>query len=142
MNIRKMTPNDVSAALEIDKEAFDEVWSEKFFEEELDKDYSYYYIAESNGENVGYIGIWCIYETAELVRIAVKPGYRRGGIANELIKKATERAKECSCERMMLEVRNGNSAARALYKKNNFFDISVRKGYYGSEDAIIMEAKI
>lgn len=141
MNIRKMTRDDISAALAIDMEAFDEMWSEKFFEEELRKDYSHYYIAENNSEAVGYIGIWCIYETAELVRIAVKPNHRRYGVANLLVKQGAECAEECGCERMMLEVRDSNCAARGLYKKNNFAEIGIRKGYYGDEDAIIMEAK-
>ena len=50
-----------------------------------------------------------------------------------------ECAKSQGCERMMLEVRKSNEKARKLYEKDGFSEISVRKGYYDGEDAIIME---
>ena len=42
---------------------------------------------------------------------------------------------------MMLEVRKSNIPAQKLYKKFGFNEISIRKGYYNGEDAVIMEAK-
>ena len=58
------------------------------------------------------------------------------------MKKIFECSAECGCERMMLEVRASNIGARKLYKKYGFNEISVRKGYYNGEDAIIMEVAI
>ena len=43
---------------------------------------------------------------------------------------------------MLLEVRPSNTAARALYQRAGFLELSVRRGYYpaegGREDAILM----
>lgn len=139
MTVREMTIEDISAAVRVDCEAFSKAWSEKNFREEIEKDYSHYFLAESGGDIVGYCGIWCIYETAELIRIGVLPSCRRQGIAAELLAAALGRAKISGCERMMLEVRRSNNAARSLYEKYGFREISVRKGYYDGEDAIIME---
>ena len=42
---------------------------------------------------------------------------------------------------IFLEVRESNQVAINFYKKNNFKQISIRKGYYSdpTEDAIIMK---
>ena len=49
-------------------------------------------------------------------------------------------AKESNAERITLEVRASNIAARKLYKKLGFKDVGIRKGYYADtgEDAVIM----
>ena len=52
--------------------------------------------------------------------------------------------KEKGAERMLLEVREKNSAARALYESFGFEQISVRKNYYShpTEDAIIYRREL
>ena len=43
-------------------------------------------------------------------------------------------------QRILLEVRAGNAAAQALYRRNGFIECGRRKGYYGGvEDAVLME---
>lgn len=142
MNIREMTAADIPSAREIDINSFSYPWSEQFFVDELKKDYSRYFVMETDGEILGYVGIWCIYETAELIRIATAPKHLRKGVGSSLMKKIFECSAECGCERMMLEVRASNIGARKLYEKYGFNEISVRKGYYNGEDAIIMEVAI
>lgn len=142
MNIRTMQQQDIRSVLIIDSAAFEKAWNEKEFNDELKKDYSYYAIIEKNGNPAGYAGIWCIYETAELIRIAVHPDYQCKGAASELMRHITEYAAAQNCEKMMLEVRSSNAPAQALYKKHAFDEIAVRKGYYDGEDAVIMERKL
>ena len=142
MIIRKMTREDIDAVVGVDNAAFSDTWKEATFCEEIEKDYSHYFVCESDGEIIGYAGIWCIYETAELIRIATVPKFRKRGIAKELMHKVLECAKTSGCERMMLEVRKSNIPAQELYKKFRFDEISVRKGYYNGEDALILEAKV
>ena len=142
MTIREMTQKDIDAVAGVDNAAFPDAWKETTFCEEIEKDYSHYFVCESDGEIIGYVGIWCIYETAELIRIATVPKFRKRGIAKELMHEILECAKTFGCERMMLEVRRSNIPAQELYKKFGFNEISVRKGYYSGEDAIIMEAKV
>lgn len=141
MKIRKMTREDIVSVVGVDGDAFSDAWREAAFREEIEKDYSHYFVCEIDGEIAGYAGIWCIYETAELIRIATAPEFQHRGIANMLMQEILSCAKSCGCERMMLEVRKSNTPAQALYKKFGFDEISVRKGYYNGEDAIIMEMK-
>ncbi len=139
MIVREMTREDIDAVVGVDNAAFSDTWKEATFCEEIEKDYAHYFVCETDDEIIGYAGIWCIYETAELIRIATVPEFRKRGIAKELMHKILECAKACGCERMMLEVRRSNSPAQMLYEKFGFNEISVRKGYYNGEDAIIME---
>lgn len=142
MKIRKMTREDIVSVVEVDSSAFSDGWKETAFREEIEKDYSHYFVCETDGKIAGYAGIWCIYETAELIRIATAPDFQHRGIAKMLMQKILSCAKDCGCERMMLEVRKSNTPAQELYKKFGFNEISVRKGYYNGEDALILEAKL
>ncbi len=142
MIVREMTYNDIASVTDVDRAAFSDAWKEDSFVDELKKDYSHYFVCETDGEIAGYAGIWCIYETAELMRIATTPKHQKKGVAKVLMQKILECAESCDCERMMLEVRKSNVPAQELYKKFGFNEISVRKGYYNGEDAIIMEVKV
>ena len=54
------------------------------------------------------------------------------------------RAGERGAERMYLEVRRSNAAARELYKKAGFAVCGQRRGYYENptEDAILMDREL
>ena len=133
--IREMTAADIPAALDTDRAAFKKPWSASEFGAELEKDHSVYLICDN-----GYGGIWCIYETAELIRIAAREPRRGTGAA--LMEALINAAMERGCERMTLEVRESNLPARALYERFRFKEIAVRPGYYCGEDAIIMERNL
>lgn len=140
MNIRKMVWEDIPNVIVADEKSFAKTWNEGMFADEIKKDYANYFVAEENGEIAGYGGIWSIYETAELMRIAVIPEFRGRGIAKKIMEAMIGCAKERGCERMMLEVRKSNISAQELYRKFGFCEINIRKGYYDGEDAVIMEA--
>ncbi len=140
MNIRKMVLEDIPDVLVADEKSFAKSWSEGTFTDEIKKEYADYFVGEIDGKIVAYGGIWGIYETAELMRIAVTPEFRGRGIAKAIMEAMTECAKARGCERMMLEVRKSNISAQELYKKFGFCEINIRKGYYDGEDAVIMEA--
>ncbi len=141
MNIRKMTTEDIPYLCRIDEEAFKDPWSYRFFEDEIKKDYAYCCVLENDGVPCGYAVIWCIYETAELIRIAVDKKYHGQGMGGMLTEHILANA--AGCQKMMLEVRVSNTAAQALYKKYGFKEIAVRKKYYeGTEDALILEREL
>lgn len=88
------------------------------------------------GELIGY-AFFLESIDCELLRIAVRPAWRRRGVAERLLR---ERLVRGGFERMLLEVRAGNMAARRLYEKLGFAVDGVRKNYYKTptEDAILM----
>ena len=74
----------------------------------------------------------------EILNLAVDPRYRREGIATMLIR--LEFSKKAI---FLLEVRESNLAARTLYERLGFVEISRRPEYYNNptETAIVMRMK-
>lgn len=142
MRIREMTEADIPFVSALDCEVFRTGWTQEQYRGELLKDFAHYYIAEEDGAPVGFAGVWCIYETAEVSRIAVSGDKREHGTGGALLNMLIEKARRSGCERVMLEVRDGNRAAQSLYSRNGFEKTAVRKNYYTDGDAVIMTLEL
>ena len=75
----------------------------------------------------------------ELENIVVASTARRMGIAKQLLNALLAAARETNSETVFLEVRESNSAARALYEQSGFKSHGRRKSYYSnpSDDAVL-----
>jgi [ribosomal protein S18]-alanine N-acetyltransferase len=75
----------------------------------------------------------------ELENIVVAPGFRRKGLATQLLAALLTRAHETNSESVFLEVRESNQAARALYRRHGFEENGRRGLYYANppEDAVL-----
>ena len=85
-----------------------------------------------------------IVDEAELFLIITKPAHRKQGFGRRILATFEQRAFQNAVRRIILEVADTNTAARALYSANGYQQIAVRKNYYtfpdGSHaDAIVME---
>lgn len=76
----------------------------------------------------------------EIENIAVEPRLRRQGIARSLIEELLREAEHRGVTAVLLEVRESNTAARALYKKLGFREEGRRPHYYAQpeEDALLL----
>lgn len=144
MQIRRMSEKDIDAVAELEKKIFSSPWSKESIQKAFSLNENIYLVAEEKNEIVGYCGIWTSFETADLCNIAVHPEWRRRGIADEVLAEAFRLCRKSQVEQLLLEVRESNNGAIALYKKNGFVSIDVRKAYYKSpiENAIIMQLKL
>jgi ribosomal-protein-alanine N-acetyltransferase len=75
----------------------------------------------------------------ELENLVVAAAHRRRGFASQLLQSLIAAANERDVERILLEVRESNMAARALYEKLGFQVNGRRKVYYShpQEDALM-----
>ncbi len=71
---------------------------------------------------------------SEILTIGVLPGYRRRGLARELITAVAARAFADGAEALFLEVDRQNQAAAALYRSVGFAEVAKRPGYYRQAD--------
>ena len=81
------------------------------------------------------------FDSATINRVAVNPGFRQQGIGQALLEKMVDvcHQQKDPVEFITLEVRPSNTAAQALYLKNGWKQVTVKKGYYSNgEDAIYM----
>ena len=77
-----------------------------------------------------------LYDRLEIDYIIVDSGYRKMGIATNLLKTLENTYK--NIENITLEVRESNKSAVNFYLKNGFKEVTRRKNYYKDEDGILM----
>ncbi len=97
-----------------------------------------YLVAERDGSPVGHAVVSVASDIAELQRIAVDAGARRTGAGSALLAAVVARAKERGADRLLLEVREGNAAARSFYETRGFAEIDRRPRYYGDGAAALV----
>lgn len=126
--------------LELEAACFSVPWTRKMLQDELTSDIAAYYGVRDGGVLVGYAGMQSIIDEGYVTNVAVDPAYRRRGIGDALMLALREHARSRGLSFLSLEVREGNAAARRLYRKHGFVESGFRKGYYRkpTEDAIIM----
>jgi ribosomal-protein-alanine N-acetyltransferase len=76
---------------------------------------------------------------AELLNIAVDPGFRRRGVASALLEALNAQAQGS----IFLEVAEPNTAAIALYRRHGWRQVGFRPGYYsqGTINGIVMKKR-
>ena len=139
-----MTEDDLTSVVEIEKLCFSDPWSKQSFAEGIKNGYQKYFVALESEKIIGYIALFHIFEEGEVLNLATLPTERNKGIASTLLDYSFDLLKSLGVDRVTLEVRESNKAARSLYEKYGFSPISVRKKYYTLpvEDGIVMEKHI
>lgn len=133
MEFKKTEFNDEIKALHISTFGEDNA---AFFDALKTKPYYNIFVATQNGVLVAYCIITLIAGEAEIINIATKPEFRGRGAGYGLLSFAL---KEIKADRVFLEVNINNMQAISLYKKCGFKQIAIRKNYYSSGDAIVMQ---
>jgi ribosomal-protein-alanine N-acetyltransferase len=100
-------------------------------------------VAYREGSLVGYGVVMIGAGEAHLLNLSVAPGWQRKGVGSELTRFFVTLARDYGSDKIYLEVRPSNAAARSLYSAHGFAEVGLRRDYYpspeGREDAVIME---
>lgn len=101
-------------------------------------------VCEGHGQPVGFLAARQAADEAEILNIAVRPDFRRRGIASALLRAALNEFRRSAVARVFLELRESNLPARALYERHGFLPSGRRKAYYHhpTEDAVCMLRKL
>jgi ribosomal-protein-alanine N-acetyltransferase len=145
LNIRRMREADLSAVQQIDRSSFSLPWPERSFHFELTSNpAARCWVAELDEQVVAMLVIWMIVDEAHIATLATHADYRRQGIGERLLVQALELAAREGASRAFLEVRAGNGAAQAMYRRLGFVEDGRRKRYYrdNGEDAILMSINL
>lgn len=142
MDIRPATPSDLPAMLEIERACQTAAhWSHQ--------EYAHMFqagatprvalVADDSGVIAGFLVARALAHEWELENVAVLPARRGHGIGTELMSAFVTQARYRHAETILLEVRESNAAARALYARSGFVESGRRSLYYNhpAEDAIL-----
>ncbi len=153
--VRLARESDLGAVLQIERDSFADPWSRESFASSLALDRMRFLVAEDadrvpaggrdgGGEILGYVVALFIVDEAEIADLAVTPEARRRGIGGLLLDRVAVEAARAGVRSLYLEVRESNSAARALYASRSFAQVGLRRGYYQHprEDALLLKREL
>ena len=136
-----LLPIHIDQMVIIEQECFSVPWSRDALMEELDNPCAHYVVCtDTEGNVVGYIGSRIVLDEADITNVAVRPQYRRRGIAARLVSMMLEQMAEKGVVSVLLEVRESNLPAQKCYERAGFTVVGRRKNYYElpKEDALLM----
>ena len=131
---------DLTAVMELDREAFFDPWSLDTWQRELQNPIAIWIVEEVDRTVVGYAGIWNVSGEAQIMRVAVRKALRNQGLGLMLTQELIQKAWDAGAEAVTLEVRESNIAAQKVYERCGFVSQGIRPGYYSDtgEGAVIM----
>ncbi len=167
LRFRRMRPEDLARAVEIEKDGFRHPWSRELLERELSHPWSTVLLAVEDRPRaegplpatergkgrgtedardewievvVGFIVFWLVHDEVHVLNIATAREERRRGVGRALMEQAAEAGRRRDASLATLEVRRSNQPAIALYRALGYRQVGVRPNYYAEEgeDAIVM----
>jgi len=154
---RPLSLEDAGHVHNLEQELFDSPWSLEQISDEFvcPQGFSRGYVIAS-GQVTAYALFRYLDAEAELLKIGVLPARHRQGIAGKLLGRSLGELQTLGVSKVRLEVRESNTAARALYESQlcnscTFKAVGRRHRYYSSlcdetsgglDDAILYELKL
>ena len=140
MEIVTMQPQHVPQVAALEQECFSDPWSEESVASELDNPLSLWLVCLEGERVLGYVGSQTVLDETDMMNVAVSPGFRRRGIAENLIETLILTLQPRGSRSLSLEVRASNAPAIALYRKLGFVQVGRRPNYYRhpKEDGLIL----
>jgi ribosomal-protein-alanine N-acetyltransferase len=138
-------PEDCVRLAAIDAETNPSPWSADAFRESLARSRGLT-VRDDSGTVLGFVVYTAVAGACEILELAVTVPARQRGLGRKLLDAAIEDAVSEGARRCILEVRESNTAARALYAGAGFLVDGRRKAYYrtaeGREDALLMSCDL
>jgi ribosomal-protein-alanine N-acetyltransferase len=145
LTYRRMTEADLEAVIAIEYAIHAHPWTFGNFRDSLEAEYECWIVKQAS-ELVAYGVLLVAAGEGHLLNLSVAAKWQRRGLGNDFTRFFIKLARDYNAEKIYLEVRPSNRAARALYAGNGFFEVGTREDYYpapnGREDAIIMELEL
>ena len=117
MTVVPMESAHIDALAELEQTCFSEPWSAAALAEELDNSHAVFRVAVEGDSLLGYVGMHHLVDEGFITNVAVFPHARRRGVAAALLADLAAYGTANGLYRITLEVRVGNTAARALYER-------------------------
>lgn len=135
--------NDLDAIHQLELRCFRSPWRREFFESELRGEGRLNLVARRADAVIGYLFSMWYFDEMHVNKIAVTEEERRRGIADALMERCLDFARENEISTISLEVRQSNRGAQEFYKHLDFAPAYARPRYYpDGEAAVVMVRKL
>jgi len=143
--VEVMHEADLAEVLAIERSVYEFPWTAGNFRDSLRAGYQCR-IGLLRGALAGYFIMMAAAGEAHLLNLSVALHLQRQGHGGALLRAAMQLARKSGARLFYLEVRPSNALGRALYARNGFHEIGVRKNYYpaanGREDALVLSVDL
>ena len=129
---------DLEAIHRLEVSSFPSPWRREFFESELGGESRLHFVARRRGVLIGYVFAMWFFDEMHINKIAVTSSERRKGIAEALMDRCLDFARENGITTISLEVRQSNRGAQAFYEHLDFAALYVRPRYYPDGEAAVV----
>lgn len=138
-NKKIIQTTNVNDILDVESTLSHNILSKEMIQNDIKNNTYNYSVIIYDKKIAGYIAFSNCIDHIDLISVAIKPNFRRLGLAKDLINYMESLCVNQNISNILLEVRKSNLAAISLYESLNYKKISTRKNYYTSplEDAII-----
>src|SRR5262245_55563038 len=104
----------------------------------------YYVVADDDGGIAGYASLLGAGWQSDVVTLAVAADRWGEGIGSALLNALLTEAARRGCTEVFLEVRADNRRAQDLYRRHDFTESGIRRGYYqpSGADALVMRRNL
>ena len=142
---RRMTLDDVSQVMKIEREVYEFPWTERIFKDCIRVGYQCW-MALQRQHVVGHAVISVTAGESHILNLSIGKAYQRQGFGRRFIEFLVNEARARDAATMLLEVRPSNTAAISCYNSAGFNEIGSRKDYYpatdGREDALLFARQL
>lgn len=152
--IRPAGSCDVDQILDISQSSGLSPWTRSDVEQETDRSDSIVLVSSPIGSDsniVGFISGRLVPGTgresgseAEIYNVGVRPAFRGSGVGSRLLDEFVGCCVTAGAAKIWLEVRASNKTAIGFYRRHNFTETGIRKGFYRDpvEDAVLMSRSL
>jgi ribosomal-protein-alanine N-acetyltransferase len=132
------TQADIEDIFRIESESFPVPWRREFFESELHASGRLNLVAREGGRPIAYVFAMWFFDEMHINKIAVDPGKRRLGLADDLMVRCLAFARKQKIASVSLEVRASNDGAQSFYRHLGFVPSYTRPRYYPDGEAAVV----
>jgi ribosomal-protein-alanine N-acetyltransferase len=140
--LRAVGAEEAAMLAAIHEECFPSYWDNDAFNDFFAVEGTYALLAERGSEAAAMM-VWRLAgEQADIITLAVRPAFRRQGLARTLLAEALNQLRAQGAQTLFLDVEDGNHAAIRLYEQAGFAHQRRRKLYYRQKDGSYTDALV
>ena len=121
--IRNIQKSDIPTLVKLEEELLKETVGCEMLQSELHNQFAYFYVGVYDNEVIGYLSVWMVEETVDVINFVIDKRYQHKGYGREALKQGIEFIKSFPCgeaEYCWLSYEPNNEVGRKLYISMGF----------------------